>query len=75
MSFHIFRVFTFAVAETQAGERKPCVSFHGATLLQMVADLQKPRKFNPAKVKAYIVFHTQTYSLAASPYFVISCSS
>ena len=44
-----------AVAEPQAGEIKLCVSFCGAKLSRMVADLRKPQKFNPAKVKAYTV--------------------
>ena len=46
-SFHGFRAFTFAVAESQAAEIKPCVSFCGVKLLWMVAGL---RKFNLVKV-------------------------
>ena len=42
MSFH---GFTFAVAESQAGEINPCLSFCGVKLSQMVADPRKPRKF------------------------------
>ena len=55
LNFHVFCIFTFAVAEPQAGEIKPCVGFCGAKLSRMVADLRKPQKFNPAKVKAYTV--------------------
>ena len=43
--FHVFRIFTFAVAEPQAGEIKPCVSFRKAKLSQMVSDPRKTRKF------------------------------
>ena len=38
LNFHGLRVFTFAVAESQAKEIKPCVSFHKAKLSRMVAD-------------------------------------
>ena len=48
-SFPNFCVFTLAVAESQAGEIKPCVSFCKVKLSRMVADLQKPRKFNMHK--------------------------
>ena len=41
-SFHVSHVFTFAVAESQAGELKPCVSFCEVKQSWMVADPQKP---------------------------------
>ena len=41
VGFHVFRVFTFVVAESQAGEIKACVSFCGAKLSRMIADSQK----------------------------------
>ena len=56
MSFHGFHDFTFTVADSQVGEMKPCVSFLRVKLSQMNADLQKPRKFNPTKVKVYTVY-------------------
>ena len=39
--FESFCVFTFAVAESQAGEIKLCVSFRGVKLSQVVADPAK----------------------------------
>ena len=53
--FAVFTVLLHAVAESQAGEIKPCVSLRRVKLSQMVADPQKTRKFNPTKVKAYTV--------------------
>ena len=53
-----FYVFTSVVAESQAGEIKPCVGFLGVKLSRMVADPRKSRKFNLAKVKAYTVYIT-----------------
>ena len=41
-SFRRSCVFTFAVAESQAREIKPCVSFCRVKLLQMVAAPRKP---------------------------------
>ena len=38
MSFCGFCILTFAVAESQAGELKSCVSCHGLKLSRMVAD-------------------------------------
>ena len=55
LRFANFRIFTFVVAESQAGEVKPCISFHRVKLLRMVADLRNPQKFNLAKVKVYTI--------------------
>ena len=40
--FASFHVFIFTVAESQAGEIKPCVSFCEVKQSRMVADPQKP---------------------------------
>ena len=55
------------VAESPAREIKPCVSFRGAKLSRMVADPQKPQKFNPTKVKAYTVLRSLPHFYECSP--------
>ena len=68
-SFCNFHIFTFAVAESQAGEIKPCVSFRGVTLSWMVADPRKPQKLKPIGyahmqkcMHTYMQAHTYTHT-------------
>ena len=57
-SFRGIHIFTFVVAESQAGEIKPCVRFHGVKLSQLVADPPKLHKLNPAKYTIYSITTT-----------------
>ena len=57
VSFSRFSRFTSVVAESQAGEIKPCISFREVKLSRMVADPRTLRKFNPAKVKSIYVWY------------------
>ena len=54
----IFTVFAFLFSRFVTSLHKCCLSslnFHGMKLSWMAINPRKPRKFNPAKVKAYTV--------------------
>ena len=54
-NFHGFRGYIFVVCDVSHNCCPSGLNFRGMKLSRMAIDPQKPRKFNPAKVKAYTV--------------------